>query len=84
MLTPMSRSYRKTEVPIGISVGLPTGTYGRIAPRSELAVRYAIDVYAGVIDPNYAGEVIGALQNHGDATTNQGWRAICAAHRREM
>jgi deoxyuridine 5'-triphosphate nucleotidohydrolase len=58
--------HQKAEIPTGISIGLPPGTYGRIAPRSGLAVRHAIDVHAGVVDPDYTGEVIGALQNHGD------------------
>jgi dUTP pyrophosphatase len=56
--------YRNVDAPILLHqrVEAPDG----IAPRSGLAVRYAIDVHAGVIDPDYTGEVIGALQNHGD------------------
>jgi dUTP pyrophosphatase len=37
-------------------MSLPYGTYGRIAPRSGLAVS-GIDVGAGVIDLDYTGEV---------------------------
>jgi dUTP pyrophosphatase len=37
---------------------VPTGNYGRIAPRSGLAVKNFIDVGAGVIDEDYRGEGI--------------------------
>ena len=33
------------------------GVYGRIAPRSGLAVKHMLDVGAGVIDPDFSGEV---------------------------
>jgi dUTP pyrophosphatase len=48
----------------GIAVQLPPDTYGRIAPRSGLAVRHGVDVGAGVIDPDYSGEVRIVLFNH--------------------
>jgi dUTP pyrophosphatase len=50
-------------VSTGISVHLPPGTYGRIAPRSGLAVKHGLDTLAGVIDPDYQGEVKVVLQN---------------------
>ncbi len=37
-------------------MAIPTGNYGRIAPRSGLAVKNFIDVGAGVIDEDYRGE----------------------------
>jgi dUTP pyrophosphatase len=40
-------------VPTGIAMAIPSGCYGRIAPRSGLAVKYGIHVGAGVIDPDY-------------------------------
>ena len=49
----------------GIAVKTPQGTYGRIAPRSGLAVKYGIDVGAGVIDPDYTGEIGVVLFNLG-------------------
>ena len=49
----------------GITVVLPPGVYGRVAPRSGLAVKHCIDVGAGVIDPDYTGEVKVVLFNHG-------------------
>ena len=50
----------------GITVVLPQGVYGRVAPRSGLAVKHCINVGAGVIDPDYTGEVKVVLFNHGD------------------
>ncbi|EKX38634.1 hypothetical protein GUITHDRAFT_96884 [Guillardia theta CCMP2712] len=50
----------------GVAVAIPRGCYGRIAPRSGLAVKNSIDVGAGVIDPDYRGEVKVLLFNHGD------------------
>jgi dUTP pyrophosphatase len=50
-------------VSTGISVQLPPGTYGRIAPRSGLAVKHGLDTLAGVVDPDYQGEVKVVLQN---------------------
>ena len=54
---------RRVVVSTGITVGLPEGTYGRIAPRSGLAVKHGLDTLAGVIDPDYTGEVKVVLQN---------------------
>lgn len=45
---------------------LPAGCYGRIAPRSGLAVKHAIDVGAGVIDLDYRGPIRILLINNGD------------------
>jgi len=53
-------------VDTGISMTLPFGTYGRVAPRSGLAVKNGINVGAGVIDPDYTGEVKVLLFNHSD------------------
>ena len=44
-------------VSTGISIKLPIGVYGRIAPRSGLAVKNGIHVGAGVIDQDYRGEI---------------------------
>jgi dUTP pyrophosphatase len=49
----------------GISIALPPGTYGRIAPRSGLAVRNWINVHGGVIDEDYRGILQVLLFNHG-------------------
>lgn len=47
----------------GLSVEIPEGFYGRVAPRSGLAAKQGIDVLAGVIDADYRGEVICLLYN---------------------
>jgi len=52
-LKPFQRKVVKT----GIKLSIPTGFYGRIAPRSGLAVKKGIDVLAGVIDSGYNGEI---------------------------
>jgi dUTPase len=44
-------------VPTDISIAVPIGTYGRVAPRSGLAVKHHLDVGAGVIDADYRGPV---------------------------
>lgn len=52
-------------VSTGIAVAVPTNSYGRVAPRSGLAVKHGIDVLAGVVDEDYRGEVKVALINLG-------------------
>ncbi|CAI4059279.1 hypothetical protein N7582_001331 [Saccharomyces uvarum] len=47
-----------------ISFTVPVGTYGRIAPRSGLAVKNGIQTGAGVVDRDYTGEVKVILFNH--------------------
>jgi dUTP pyrophosphatase len=49
----------------GLAVAIPDGYYGRIAPRSGLATRNGIDVFAGVIDSDYRGEIQCLLYNAG-------------------
>lgn len=41
--------------PTDLSIALPEGTYGRVAPRSGLAWKNSIDTMAGVIDADYRG-----------------------------
>lgn len=52
-------------VATGIAIAVPVGYYGRIAPRSGLAVNNGLDVLAGVIDADFRGEVKVVLINHG-------------------
>jgi len=59
IILPQSRLLIKT----GISLEIPDGYYGRIAPRSGLAVKNGIDVLAGVVDSGYRGEIGVLLYN---------------------
>ena len=59
-------AHGKCLVKTGLVMALPHGCYGRIAPRSGLALKKFIDVGAGVIDADYRGEVGVILFNFGD------------------
>ena len=48
-------------VSTGVSMAIPAGHYGRIAPRSGLSVKHGVMVGAGVIDSDYRGEIKVAL-----------------------
>ena len=54
----------------GLSVAIPPGFYGRVAPRSGLAAKNGLDVLAGVIDSDYRGEICVVLYNTGDEPIN--------------
>ncbi len=55
----------KALVPTDISIAVPVGTYGRVAPRSGLAVKHFLDVGAGVVDADYRGPLGVVLFNFG-------------------
>jgi dUTP pyrophosphatase len=65
-LAPKQRALVST----GLAVAIPEGYYGRVAPRSGLAVKNGLDVLAGVIDADYRGEIRCAVYNTGDETIN--------------
>ena len=50
-------------MPTGIALQCPTGTYARIAPRSGMTMKQNITTLAGVIDPDYRGEIKIILHN---------------------
>jgi dUTP pyrophosphatase len=50
------------QIRTGIAVEIPAGHYGRIAPRSSLAIE-GITTMAGVIDSDYRGELVIILVN---------------------
>lgn len=52
-------------IPTGLSMSIPNGWYGRIAPRSGLAWKHGLDVMAGVIDSDYRGDIGVILVNLG-------------------
>ncbi|KAF8138677.1 dUTPase-like protein [Boletus edulis] len=49
-----------------LSIAVPIGTYGRVAPRSGLASKFMIDTGAGVVDADYRGTVFVLLFNLSD------------------
>jgi len=57
----------QTIVETGIEIGLPEGTYGRLAARTGMASKMGITVGGGVIDADYTGEIKVILRNHGEA-----------------
>ena len=63
VIRPSSRACIATDLQLGI----PSGCYGRIAPRSGLAVKNGIDVGAGVVDEDFRGNVGILLFNFGQA-----------------
>ena len=50
-------AHGKCLVKTGLAISMPPGCYGRIAPRSGLAIKKFIDVGAGVIDSDYRGKI---------------------------
>lgn len=57
-------------VPTGLAIEIPAGFYGRVAPRSGLAVKHGIDTLAGVIDADYRGELRILLINLGQVSVS--------------
>jgi dUTP pyrophosphatase len=66
----------RASIPTGLIVEIPRGFYGRIAPRSGLAIRHGMDTLAGVVDPDFRSEVVVLLANFGseDVVIEQGER----------
>lgn len=60
----ITSGYRKA-IRTGVAVSIPQGFYGRIAPRSGIALTAGVDVLAGVVDSDYRGEIICLLINLG-------------------
>ena len=58
-------------LPLGIAFQIPKGHYGRLSPKSGLAIYRSIGVLAGVIDQDYTGEVFVLLINHDDKLSYQ-------------
>ena len=55
----------KAIVKTDIAMAIPYGYYGRVAPRSSMAVKHT-DIGAGVIDSDYRGEIGIVLFNHSE------------------
>jgi len=58
---------RQMLVDRGIAIGLPRGTYGRLAARSGMASKHGIAVGGSVIEADYTSEIKVILRNHGNA-----------------
>ena len=79
-------------VPTGVRVAIPEGYEGQVRPRSGLALKFGITVLnaPGTIDPDYRGELMVLLVNHGDApfVVRRGERiaqlVICPVARAEL
>jgi dUTP pyrophosphatase len=61
VVPPLERAFIST----GVCASLPHGVYGRIAPRSGLTLKHGIQTGAGIIDPDFTGELKVILFNHG-------------------
>jgi dUTP pyrophosphatase len=61
IISPGGRALIKTN----IALSIPKGYYGKICPRSGLAVKQGIDVGAGIIDSGYHNEIRVLLFNFG-------------------
>ncbi|KAG5679839.1 hypothetical protein PVAND_009376 [Polypedilum vanderplanki] len=59
-------AHGKQIVKTDIQIELPSGCYGRIAPRSGLAAKNFIDIGAGVVDEDYRGNIGVVMFNHSD------------------
>ena len=59
MIPPLSQIL----VPTQIKLRVPLGYYGRLASKSGLAILHQLHVRAGVIDPDYMGEIMVLLIN---------------------
>ncbi|KIM45891.1 hypothetical protein M413DRAFT_440943 [Hebeloma cylindrosporum] len=59
-------AHGKALVDTQISIAVPAGTYGRVAPRSGLASKFMIDTGAGVVDADYRGVLFVLLFNLSD------------------
>ena len=59
-------AHGKCLVKTGLAMAMPPSCYGRIAPRSGLALKKFIDVGAGVIHSDYRGEIGVILCNFGN------------------
>jgi len=69
LYTPIDFTLKENQwrlIKLGIAITVPENTYGRIAPRSGLAHKYAINILGGVIDREYTKEVGVIIINHGE------------------
>ena len=66
LYTPFSFTLYPREIKLvytDIAIKVPLGHYGRVAPKSGLTLKHHVTVLAGVIDPDYTGNVGVVLHN---------------------
>ena len=66
MYTPFNFTLYPKEIKLvytDIALKVPVGHYGRIAPKSGLTLRHHVTVLAGVVDPDYTGNMGVVLYN---------------------
>ena len=51
---------------INLAIVPPEGYYPQLMPKSGLTVLYELEVKAGVIDPDFTGNVVVVLKNNSD------------------
>lgn len=59
-----------TKIPTGIAVQFPKGVGGIFKERSGLSLKTGLEIRAGVIDPQYTGELIVIMYNPTDTHHN--------------
>ena len=50
----------------------PAGTYIQIAPRSEMTMKRNLHTFAGVVDPDYRGNIKVVMHNFGSTSHKHG------------
>ena len=66
LYTPFSFTLYPKEIKLvytDIAIKVPPGHYGRIAPKSGLTLKHHVTVLAGVVDPDYTGNIGIVLHN---------------------
>ena len=66
LYTPFSFTLYPREIKLvytDIAIKVPLGHYGRVAPKSGLTLKHHVTVLAGVVDPDYTGNVGVVLHN---------------------
>ena len=57
---------KQAEIPFGIAIEIPDGYMLEIRSRSSYAIKYGLEVYHGVIDSDFRGELSAIIRNNGE------------------
>ena len=71
LYTPFSFTLYPREIKLvytDIAIKVPLGHYGRVAPKSGLTLKHHVTVLAGVVDPDYMGNMGIVLHNSSSDT----------------